>query len=358
MEKFKSHSTSRKPASPDLTPADLWQFMTSRMKNLFNYRSGVKKSGVRDCPPDVFEAFQKCLKDDPEHLSTSIAFEWFATGPLTLENQSVRLKFAEWIILHNVKIQKLIREEQRDILRELPAGKFFSKWNSTQKGKRGAITYDEIIQKAYHVKVISALPPSLADQREPIYKKLEHATIAEMVQTFQEGNSSKKLNLAALDRLLNECAKRAVAEEQELFKKTRLRLKGALDEIYGPEKRNAICDETLVEGEATMGEMWEVIETPFTERKKAIDKLVGICGTRIDDFRRRLPETSSVSVQDPAPALDAGSSSGLLVLLLLAVAFLVYWLVIRRFRRPDRKPRDYLRDLEAGRPLEDLCLVD
>merc|ERR1711964_946507 len=78
------------------------------------------------------------------------------------------------------------------------------------------------------------------------------------------------------------------------------------------------------------------------------------------EFRRRLPETPSVSVQDPlTPALAGGSSTGLLVMFLLAVAFLVYWLVIRRFRRPVRKTaRDYLRDLEAGRFEEDLSLLD
>jgi len=65
--------------------------------------------------------------------------------------------------------------------------------------------------------------------------------------------------------------------------------------------------------------------------------------------RRRLPETSSVSPQDPStPALSSGSPTGLIAVLLLALAFLFYWFVVRRFRRPVRKPRDSLRDLEAG----------
>lgn len=71
-----------------------------------------------------------------------------------------------------------------------------------------------------------------------------------------------------------------------------------------------------------------------------------------DDYRRRLPELSSVETAPPTAALPSkdGASLGLWALMLLTLAFLVYWFIVHRFIRPARKPlpRDSLRDLEEG----------
>merc|ERR1711964_61552 len=58
--------------------------------------------------------------------------------------------------------------------------------------------------------------------------------------------------------------------------------------------------------------------------------------------RRRLPETLPLNPEARAQACVAPSC--LWIMVLLAVAFLVYWFVVRRFTRPrKRRVRDSLR---------------
>lgn len=74
-------------------------------------------------------------------------------------------------------------------------------------------------------------------------------------------------------------------------------------------------------------------------------------------IRRRLPVVAPVPETQAAPALTPpqdGVPTELVTVLLLLVACLIYFLVVRRFMRPVRKPRDSLRDLEAGLPKMDL----
>merc|ERR1711964_708152 len=285
---------------------------------------------VRDACPDVFEFFTILLDDGKygeEHDLTDNAFKWGAdlNRPMSPD---VRRKFAVWVIEKEQALREVEVAHKRKNISVLSNYFRIVDLQPKESYSKSAEEFDRLVSSdniKYEQPVNNLWPVA------KFFKKLGRQTYAHELDIVGQGYRSISWESGT---------SRGDAHEEYATI-----LDDAYCLMYAHGRSNDV-EEVMRIYKIKKKEGWKRSKKYYQDNKKNFEDMY----QNKELARRRLPETPSVSPQDPStPALlSSGSPTGLIAVLLLALAFLFYWFVVRRFRRPVRKPRDSLRDLEAG----------